>query len=90
LPYLQGYVVFYARDYAEALQALNRAPENDPFIVCLLAQTYEGLGDHERAEGLCRRAAAAIAHSVAAAYAQPFARQKLATLSGDLQYRYQS
>jgi tetratricopeptide (TPR) repeat protein len=80
-PYLEGYVAFYSRDYAGALQALNRASENDPFIVCLLAQTYEALGDRVRAAGLYRRAAAATAHSVAAAYAQPFAKRKLASWS---------
>jgi tetratricopeptide (TPR) repeat protein len=80
-PYLEGYVAFYARDFTASLQALNRASENDPFIVCLLAQTYEAIGDRERAAGLYRRAAAATAHSVAAAYAQPFAKRKLASWS---------
>jgi tetratricopeptide (TPR) repeat protein len=84
-PYLEGYVAFYARDYTASLQALNRASENDPFIVCLLAQTFEALGDRMRATEFYRRAAAATAHSVAAAYAQPFARKKLATWNGGRQ-----
>jgi tetratricopeptide (TPR) repeat protein len=78
-PYLQGFVDFYSGDYAEALDALNRASSSDPFIQCLIARTYEALGDRERAIEFYRRAAAATAHSVPAAYAQPFARRKLAS-----------
>lgn len=78
-PYLEGYVAFYSRDYQAAALALNRAAANDPFIECLLAQTYEALGDRERAIENYRRAAATVAHSVPAAYAQPFAKRKLAS-----------
>jgi tetratricopeptide (TPR) repeat protein len=77
-PYLEGYVAFYSRDYRAAAEALMRASANDPFISCLLAQTYEALGDRVRALEFYRRAAATTAHSVPAAYAQPFARKKLA------------
>ncbi|SPE32260.1 conserved hypothetical protein [Candidatus Sulfopaludibacter sp. SbA3] len=78
-PYLQGYLSFYASDYAEALSALNRASHTDPFIQCLIARTYEALGDRARAMAFYQKAAAATAHSVPAAYAQPFARRKLAS-----------
>jgi len=77
-PYLQGYIAFYASDYAEALSALNRA-RSDPFIECLIGRTYEALGDRARAIEFYRKAAATTAHSVPAAYAQPFARRKLAS-----------
>ena len=76
-PYLEGYVAFYSRDYRAAAEALNRAPVNDPFIACLLGQTYEALGDRSRAVEFYRQAGASRAHSVPAAYAQPFARKKL-------------
>ena len=33
LPYLQGYVAFYAGDYKTALQELLKANQNDPFIM---------------------------------------------------------
>jgi len=79
LPSLEGYVAFYARDYGAALQALSRVAAPDPFIECLLAQTYEALGDRARAAEFYRRAAATTAHSVPAAYAQPFAKRKLAS-----------
>jgi tetratricopeptide (TPR) repeat protein len=79
-PYLQGYVAFYASEYPEALRALTRTSHSDPFIQCLIARTYEGMGDRAQAIEFYRKAAAATAHSVPAAYAQPLARRKLAGL----------
>jgi tetratricopeptide (TPR) repeat protein len=78
-PYLQGYIAFYSSHYAEALSALNHASSSDPFIQCLIARTYEALGNRDRAIEFYQKAAAATAHSVPAAYAQPFARRKLAS-----------
>jgi tetratricopeptide (TPR) repeat protein len=77
-PYLQGYAAFYAGEYAEALRAFNRASQSDPFIQCMIGRTHEARGDRARAIEFYRKAAAATAHSVPAAYAQPFARRKLA------------
>jgi tetratricopeptide (TPR) repeat protein len=81
LPYLQGYVAFYAGDYKAALQELLKANQNDPFIACMIGQTYEKLGDEEKATEFYRKASAAIAHNPAAAYAVPLAKKKLASLS---------
>jgi tetratricopeptide (TPR) repeat protein len=78
-PYLQGFIAFHSGDYAEALSALNRVSRSDPFIQCLIARTYEAMGDRERAIEFYQKAAATTAHSVPAAYAQPFARRKLAS-----------
>jgi tetratricopeptide (TPR) repeat protein len=80
LPYLQGYVAFYARDYKTALEELLKANQNDPFIQCLIGQTYEKLGDKGKAVEYYRKASAAIAHNPAAAYAVPFAKQRIASL----------
>lgn len=77
-PYLQGYVAFYAQDYQGALDAFLKANQNDPFIQCLLGQTYEKLGQKGKASDSYRKAAAAIAHNPPAAHAVPFARRKLA------------
>jgi tetratricopeptide (TPR) repeat protein len=77
-PYLHGYIAFYAGEYREALSALIRASQRDSFIQCLIARTYEAMDDRTRAIEFYRKAAAATAHSVPAAYAQPFARRKLA------------
>jgi tetratricopeptide (TPR) repeat protein len=79
LPYLEGYVSFYSRDYAAASRALTSATPGDPSIACLLGQTYEALGDRARATEFYRKAAATTAHSVPAAFAQPFAKKKLAS-----------
>ncbi len=79
-PYLQGYIALYASDYAEALSDLSRASRTDPFIQCLIARTHEAVADRAHAIEFYRKAAAATAHSVPAAYAQPFARRKLSEL----------
>jgi tetratricopeptide (TPR) repeat protein len=77
-PYLQGYVAFYAQDYQAALGAFLKANQNDPFIQCLLGQTYEKLGQKGKATDSYRKAAAAVAHNPPAAYAVPFGRKRLA------------
>jgi tetratricopeptide (TPR) repeat protein len=79
-PYLTGYVAFYAKDYKTALQDLQKANQNDPFIQCLMGQTYEKLGDKDKAIEFYRKASSAIAHNPAAAYALPFAKKKLSSL----------
>ncbi len=76
-PYLTGYVAFYSADYKTALAELQKANQNDPFIQCLLAQTYEALGEKDKATELYRKAAAATAHNPATAYAVPFSKKKL-------------
>jgi len=77
-PYLAGYVAFYRGDYKTALEELPKANQNDPFIQCLMAQTYEKLGDREKATEYYRKASATTAHNPPAAYARPFAKKKLA------------
>jgi tetratricopeptide (TPR) repeat protein len=80
LPYLQGYVAFYSEDYKTALEELLKANQNDPFIECMIGQTYEKLGDKDKALECYRKASAAIAHNPTAAYAVPLAKKKLASL----------
>jgi Flp pilus assembly protein TadD len=75
--YLKGYVAFYAGDYAAALLDLRNAAPADPFVQCLLAQSYEKLGDQVKALEYYRMAASTTAHSVPAAFARPFAKAKL-------------
>jgi tetratricopeptide (TPR) repeat protein len=79
LPYLQGYVAFYAGDYKAALEELLKANQNDPFIQYLIGQTYEKLGSKDKALEYYRKALAAISHNSASAYAVPFAKKKLAS-----------
>jgi hypothetical protein len=47
-PYLTGYVAFYLGDYKTALADLQNA-QQDPFVVCLIAETYEKLGEQDKA-----------------------------------------
>ena len=79
-PYLTGYVAFYAGDYKMALDDLLKANQNDPFIQCLTGQTYEKLGDKEKAIECYTKAASATAHNPPAAFARPFATKRLAAL----------
>ncbi len=76
-PYLTGYVAFYLGDYQKAFTDLQQANQTDPFIQCLLGQTYEKLGKKEEAMECYRKAAATNAHNPPAAFARPFARKKL-------------
>jgi tetratricopeptide (TPR) repeat protein len=81
LPYLRGYVAFYAGDYKSALEELLKANQNDPFIQCLTAQTYEKLSEKDKAVEFYRKASAATAHNPPAAYAVPFSKKKLTELA---------
>jgi len=76
-PYLTGYVAFFLGEYQKALAELQRADQADPFIQCLLGQTYEKLGDKDQAMECYRKASSTRAHNPPAAYARPFARKKL-------------
>ena len=76
-PYLKGYVAFYAGDYKTALDELGKANQNDPFIQCMIGQTYEKLGKKDKALEYYRKASTASSHNPPAAYAVPFARKKL-------------
>lgn len=80
-PYLRGYVAFYGQDFKAAAEELLRANQNDPFIQCLLGQTYEKLGEKEKAIESYRKAAAATAHNPPAAYAVPFAKRRIDSLA---------
>jgi tetratricopeptide (TPR) repeat protein len=76
-PYLKGYVAFYAGNYKAALEELRQANPNDPFIQCMIGQTYEKLGEKDKALEYYRKASTAISHNPSAAYAVPFAKKKL-------------
>jgi tetratricopeptide (TPR) repeat protein len=77
LPYLTGYVALYTGDYQAALADLQKANQNDPFILALIAQTYEKLGDKAQATEYYRKALGSNAHNPPNAYAHPLAKRKL-------------
>ena len=77
LPYLTGYVAFYTGDYKKALDDLMQAQQNDPFIQGMIGQTYDKLGEKDKAVEYYRKAAATQGHNPPAAYAKWFTRTKL-------------
>ena len=80
-PYLTGYVALYGGNYKAAVSELQRANQRDPFILCLMGQAYEKLGDTASAKDVYTRAlSASNAHNPPAAYARPFAKMRLADL----------
>jgi tetratricopeptide (TPR) repeat protein len=77
LPSLKGYVAFYAKDYTSALAAYMEANQNDPAVQCMMAQSYEKLGQKGKASEHYHKAFLSASHNPPAAYAVPFARKKL-------------
>jgi tetratricopeptide (TPR) repeat protein len=77
-PYLTGYVAFYGGDYKTAITDLEKANQEDPFILVLLAQSYEKAGDTARAKAYYGKVMANNGHGPTNAFARPLARKKLA------------
>jgi tetratricopeptide (TPR) repeat protein len=75
-PYLLGYVAFYGGDFKTALAEFQKANQNDPFILAMIAQTYEKLGEKAQALEFYRKALASNAHNPPNAYARPLAKKK--------------
>jgi tetratricopeptide (TPR) repeat protein len=76
-PYLVGYVDFYLKDYAGAIAGLQKADQEDPFILMLLAEAYERSGKAATARDYYRKVLASTSHAVNNAFARPVARQKI-------------
>lgn len=82
-PYLLGYVALYTGDLTKAEAELTRTlalrgNQADPFMHCLLAMTYERMGQPEKAKALYQKGYdLATSHNPPAAFARPFARKKL-------------
>ncbi len=76
-PYLLGYVAYHLGDYAGALAELQNADQEDPFILMLLGEASEKLGDADGADGYYRKVLESSSHAINAAFARPVARAKL-------------
>jgi tetratricopeptide (TPR) repeat protein len=76
LPYLRGYVEFHLGDYEAAVTELQNANQDDPFILVLLAEASERLGDEPAARDYYARALESSSHAVGNALARPVARQR--------------
>ncbi len=77
VPYLVGYVAFYTGDHQTALAELQKGNQNDPFILSLIAQSHEKLGNKDQAMEYYRKALASNAHNPTNVYARPLAKEKL-------------
>ena len=77
VPYLAGYVAFYNGNYKAAVAELQQGSQNDPFVLALLAQSYEKLGDKAQASDYYRKALAIPVHNPTGAYARPLAQKKV-------------
>lgn len=73
-PYLLGYVAFFAKDYRQAIDELLRGDQSDPFVLGLIAQSYQRLGDRANAGEYFRKVMAAPAHNINSAFSRPLAR----------------
>lgn len=76
-PYLTGYIAFYTGDHKRAVEDLLRSDQKDPFILGLIAQAYEKLGDQVKAREYYEKVLALPAHSINAAFSWPQARRYL-------------
>ena len=54
-PYLLGYIAFFSKDYKGAIDELQKGDLQDPFVLGLIAQSYQRLGDKARAEEYFRK-----------------------------------
>jgi tetratricopeptide (TPR) repeat protein len=77
-PYLAGYVALYTGDYSTAIKELQLANQKDPFVLSLLAQVYEKLGDKAHARDYYQKIMLINAHNPSSAFARPIARKYLA------------
>jgi tetratricopeptide (TPR) repeat protein len=73
-PYLLGYIAFFSKEYQRAIDELTKGDQNDPFVLGLIAQAYEKLGNRDKAAEYYRKVMASTAHSINSAFARPLAR----------------
>jgi tetratricopeptide (TPR) repeat protein len=77
--YLRGYVEFYLEHYPGAIAELEKADQQDPFVLFLLAEANEHLGQPDRARDYYRKVLASTSHAVNSAFARSAARQRIET-----------
>jgi Flp pilus assembly protein TadD len=77
-PYLAGYVALFTGDYQTALAQLQQGNQNDAYVLGLIAQTYEKLGQTDKAMEYYRKVMASTTHNPTTAGSRPLARRKLA------------
>jgi tetratricopeptide (TPR) repeat protein len=80
-PYLTGYVAFYAGNYKIAIEELLKADQKDPFVLVMLAQAYEKIGNQDEATKYYRQVLTINTHNPTNAFARPLAKKKLGIAS---------
>ena len=76
-PYLTGYVAYYAGDYKTARSEFQKADQKDPFILAMLAQSSEKIGDTAQAKDYWTKVIGIYSHNPTNAYARPLAKKAL-------------
>jgi Flp pilus assembly protein TadD len=77
-PYLTGYVALYTGDYQAALTDLEKGNQNDAYVLSLIAQTYEKLGQTDKAQEYYRKVLQSTTHNPTTAGSRPAAKRKIA------------
>jgi tetratricopeptide (TPR) repeat protein len=77
-PQLAGYIEFYQGNYDAAIAALGKADQQDPFVLGLLAQSYEQKKDLTKAKELYAQVLARPGFSLQMALARPLATRRVA------------
>ena len=75
---MTGYVALHTGDYETGLKELQQGNQNDAYVLGLIAQTYEKLGQTDQAMDYYRKVMASTVHNPTTAGSRPLARQKLA------------
>ena len=73
-PYLDGYIACFSKQYQQAADEQLRGDQSDPFVLGLIAQSYEKLGDRAKAGEYCRKVLALPVHNINSAFSRPQAR----------------
>jgi tetratricopeptide (TPR) repeat protein len=76
--YLRGYVDFYLGHYPAALTELQQADQQDPFILFLLGEASDKVGQHDQAQAYYLKVLASTSHAVNSAFVRRAARDKIA------------
>ena len=80
-PYLAGYVALYPGDYQDALSDLMQGNQNDAYVLGLIAQTYEKLGQKDKAVEYYRKVLASTTHNPTTAGSRVSAKRKVGELA---------
>jgi tetratricopeptide (TPR) repeat protein len=80
LAYLRGYVEFHLGHFPAAIVELQKADQQDPFILYLTAEANAKIGQPDRAREYYQKVLASPSHAINAAFVREAARQKLATI----------